>query len=56
MLAAENGTLACQLKKSNASAAFDNIACRLCGKYVPLFHGFTGMKARRQVKRLLGQI
>jgi septum site-determining protein MinD len=56
MLAAENGLLACQLKKSNAAAAFDNIASRLCGKYVPLFHGFSGMKEKRQVKRLLGQI
>lgn len=56
MLAAENGTLACQLKNSNASVAFDNIACRLDGRYVPLFHGFVGMKAKRQVKRLLGQI
>ncbi len=56
MLAAENGTLTCQLKNSNAAAAFDNIACRLSGKYVPLFHGFRGMKANRQIKRLLGQI
>ena len=56
MLAAENGRLACQLKGSNAAAAFDNIACRLDGKYVPLFHGFRGMKAKRQIKRLLGQI
>ena len=56
MIASENGMLACQLKNSNASIAFDNIACRLEGKYVPLFHGFRGMKARRQVKHLLGQI
>ncbi len=56
MIAAENGRLTFQLKNSNASVAFDNIACRLCGKYVPLFHGFRGMKAKRQVKRLFDKI
>ncbi len=56
MLAAENGRLACQLKSSNAAIAFDNIACRLDGKYVPLFYGFRGMQVKRQLKRLFGQI
>ena len=54
MLAAENGQLACQLKNSNAAAAFDNIAGRLDGRFVPLFHGFCGMKTKRQIRRLLG--
>ena len=50
----ENGQLACQLKNSNAAAAFDNIAGRLDGRFVPLFHGFCGMKTKRQIRRLLG--
>ncbi len=56
MLGAETGKLACQLRGVNAAAAFDNVAARLCGLYVPLFHGFRGMKAKRQVKRLLENI
>lgn len=56
MLGAENGRLACQIKGINSGAAFDNIAGRLCGMYVPLFYGFRGVKIRRQIKRLLGSI
>ncbi|MBQ8510163.1 MAG: AAA family ATPase [Clostridia bacterium] len=56
MIAAETGELACQLKNSMAAAAFDNIAARLCGQYVPLFHGFHGMKVRGQIKRLLAKM
>ncbi len=53
MLGAENGQLACQLKHSNANAAFNNIANRLDGESVPLFHGFYGIKTKSQTKRLL---
>ncbi len=56
MVGAETGRLACQLKSSNARAAFDNIASRLEGMYVPLFHGFKGVKTKGQIKRLLGMI
>lgn len=56
MLGAEEGKLACQVKNSNAAVAFDNIAGRLCGMYVPLFRGFRGAKAGRQIKRLLGSM
>ena len=56
MLGAEEGKLACQLKNSNACVAFDNIAGRLCGMYVPLFRGFGGHKASKQIKRLLGSM
>ncbi len=56
MIGAENGRLACQLRGVNAAAAFDNIAARLCGMYVPLFHGFRGIKTNRQIKRLFGSI
>ena len=56
MIGAENGQLACQLKNSNANAAFDNIASRIEGMYVPLFHGFCGMKTKSQIKRLLAMI
>lgn len=56
MVGAEGGKLACQIKKSNAGAAFDNIAGRLTGAYVPLFHGFYGMKTRSQIKKLLERI
>ena len=56
MLGAEDGKLACQIKNSNANVAFDNIAGRLCGMYIPLFHGFKGAKTKRQIKRLLGNM
>lgn len=56
MLGAENGRLACQLRSSNAGAAFDNIASRISGMYVPLFYGFRGQKTKRQIKRLLSSI
>ena len=56
MVGAETGRLACQLKNSNACAAFDNIASRLSGMYVPLFYGFHGMKVRGQIRRLLEKI
>lgn len=56
MVGAETGKLACQIKKSNARAAFDNIAGRLCGSYVPLFGGFVGAKTKKRIKRLLGKI
>ncbi len=56
MLAAEEGKLAFEVKNSNASVAFDNISGRLCGQYVPLFHGFRGAKTNRQIKRLLGNM
>ncbi len=56
MIGAENGRLACQLRGVNSAAAFDNIAGRLCGMYVPLFHGFKGIRANRNIKRLLGNI
>ncbi len=56
MLGAENGKLACQLKKSNANAAFDNIASRIEGMYVPLFHGFSGMRVKSQIKNLFGKM
>ncbi len=52
MLGAENGKLACQLKKSNAKIGFDNVATRIEGMYVPLFHGFVGMKTKRKIKNL----
>ncbi len=52
MLGAEEGKLACQIKKSNASAAFDNIAARLTGMYLPLFRGFKGAKTKRLIKKL----
>jgi len=53
MLGAELGRLAFQTKKSNANAAFENIAARLCGENVPLFDGFYGNKTKRMIKRLL---
>ncbi len=56
MLGAEEGKLAYQTKKSNAAKAFDNIAGRLCGMYVPLFHEFRGAKTKKQIKRLLGNV
>ena len=56
MLGAETGKLACQLKNSNANAAFANIASRLEGMYVPLFHGFYGIKTKSRIKRLLAMI
>ncbi len=56
MLGAEEGKLACQIKNSNTAKAFDNIAGRLCGMYVPLFHGFRGTKTKGQIKRLLGNM
>lgn len=52
MLGAEEGRLACQLRNSNANAAFDNIAARLTGMYSPLFRGFKGTKTKRLIKRL----
>lgn len=56
MVGAEVGRLAYQIKKSNAGVAFDNIASRLCGEYVPLFHGFYGMKTRSHIRKLLERI
>lgn len=56
MVGAEEGRLACQIKNSNACAAFDNIAARLTGVYAPLFHGFKGTKTKRLIKRLLGNM
>lgn len=57
MIAGENGELcAFDPKLANAAAAFDNIAARLEGRYVPLFSGFRGYGVRRLVKRLLGGI
>ncbi len=53
MLGAEEGKLACQIKNSNANVAFDNICARLMGMYLPLFHGFKGIKANKQIKKLL---
>lgn len=53
MLGAEVGKLACELKKSNGGAAFDNIAARLCGDNIPLFDGFFTNRTRRMIKRLL---
>jgi len=53
MLGAETGRLACQIKKCEADAAFDNIAARLCGESVPLFDGFRSSKTKRMIKRLL---
>lgn len=52
MLGAEEGKLACQIKNSNANAAFDNVAARLTGMYSPLFRGFKGAKTKRLIKRL----
>lgn len=51
MLASENGELD---GGGNYAAAFDNIACRLMGRYVPLFAGFRGISEKRKIKRLLG--
>lgn len=51
MLTAENGEL---IRDGNTFAAFDNIACRIMGRYVPLFENFKGFSARRKVKKLLG--
>ena len=51
MLSGESGKL---LDRGNAAAAFDNIACRLMGRYVPLFTGFSGRGMKRRIKRLLG--
>lgn len=57
MLSAERGELAYQSPKlANCAAAFDNIACRLMGRYVPLFSGFTGMRTKRQIRTLLSRI
>ena len=56
MVGAESGKLASQIKKSNAGVAFDNVASRLTGAYVPLFHGFYGMKTRSKIKKLLDKI
>lgn len=57
MLSGENGELAFQKSKlSNCAAAYDNIARRLMGLYVPLFRGFGGYKTKQQIKRLLGKI
>ncbi len=56
MVAAETGKLACELKQSNAAAAFDNIASRLSGRYIPLFDGFRGSKVKRQIRQLLQRI
>jgi septum site-determining protein MinD len=57
MISAENGELVFQKKRmSNSAAAFDNIARRLMGLYVPLFRGFSGYKTKHQIKRLLGKI
>lgn len=53
MIGAETGRLACQIKGSNAAAAFDNVAARISGVYVPLFRGFRGAKQKSQIKRLL---
>lgn len=55
MLGAETGKLACELKNSNANAAFINIARRLEGENVPLFSGFKGFKTKVQIMRLLGR-
>ena len=50
MLASEKGEPGAG---GNPAAAFDNIACRLLGRYVPLFAGFRGISVRRKIKRLL---
>ncbi len=50
MLSGERGKLT---DGTNAAAAFDNIACRLMGRYVPLFMGFKGHGVKRRIKRLL---
>lgn len=56
MLGAENGLLACQIKKSNANAAFHNVAARIEGLYVPLFKGFFGRKVKKQIKSLFDKM
>lgn len=53
MLASENGELAFSKKGMNSAAAFDNIACRLMGRSVPLFQNFTKTKVKHQIERLL---
>lgn len=53
MLSAERGEMPLS---GNCAAAFDNIACRLTGRYVPLFRGFNGLKTKRQIKRLLSRV
>ncbi len=50
MLSSERGELC---TKGNCAVAFDNIACRLMGRYIPLFSGFTGISTKRRIKRLL---
>lgn len=50
MLSAESGRTE---TAGNSAAAFDNIACRLMGRYVPLFSGFKGYSVKRKIKRLL---
>lgn len=50
MLSSEKGKLC---TRGNCAAAFDNIACRLMGRCVPLFSGFSGMSVKRRIKRLL---
>ena len=51
--AAEKGIPACELKKTNLPKAFDHIAMRVIGYYVPLFHRFRGYSGRK-IKKLFG--
>ncbi|MCI8387864.1 MAG: septum site-determining protein MinD [Clostridiales bacterium] len=57
MILSENGRLAADSQEiKNCAAAFDNIACRIMGRYVPLFQGFGGIRTKRQIRRLLGRV
>lgn len=49
MLASERG----EFCDGNSYAAYDNIARRLMGRYVPLFSGFHGLSVKRKIKRLM---
>lgn len=56
MLLSETGRLAADSDRCrNSARAFENIARRLTGQYIPLFDGFAGMGVRRRIKRLLRQ-
>jgi len=49
MLHQEKGVLAAETKRSNAAAAFSNIAARLCGDRVPLFGGFYRVNRKKLI-------
>lgn len=49
MLSSERG----EFCDGNSLAAYDNIARRLMGRYVPLFSGFRGISVKRKIKRLM---